>query len=96
MKKNIWSQNITKIPLFLQPFLWSYNLSQLDLKKHKNIIIKNILDLGNSQAIEWLKQQYNKDEIKTAIKASNFSDWSKKSINLWELIYDVKPKKTRF
>lgn len=96
MKKVIQSQSEAKIPQFLQPFLWSYDLSQLDLTKHKNIIIKNILDLGTSQATDWLKQQYSEDEIRETIRESVFSDWSKKSINLWTLVYNISPKKTRF
>ncbi len=31
------------IPVFLQPFLWSYDLSRMESEKHKNIIIKNII-----------------------------------------------------
>lgn len=89
-------KKINKIPKFLQPFLWSYDLSKLDKKKHKNIIIKNILNLGTEQATNWLKKQYNKKEIKKAIALSIQSDWSKKSINLWSFIYNVEPKKTRF
>ncbi len=84
------------IPEFLQPFLWSYDLACLDREKHKNIIIKNILDLGNTQATDWLKQNYTKNEICKAIRQSILSDWSKKSINLWAQIYGVHPKQNRF
>ena len=84
------------IPQFLRPFLWSYDLSRLDMEKHKNIIIKNILDFGTVQATDWLKENYSKDEIKKAIALSIQSDWSKKSINLWSFVYNVQPKKTRF
>ena len=84
------------IPQFLQPFLWSSDLSQLDTEKHKNIIIKNILDFGTVQATDWLKKNYSRNEIKKAIELSIRSDWSKKSINLWSFIYNSQPKKTRF
>ena len=84
------------IPQFLRPFLWSYDLSRLDTEKHKNIIIKNILDFGNIQATDWLKENYSQNEIEEAIKLSTRSDWSKKSINLWSFIYNVQPKETRF
>lgn len=90
------SKNKKDIPQFLQPFLWSFDLSQLDIEKHKNIIIKNILNLGTVQATDWLKENYSKSEIKEAIKLSIKSDWSKKSINLWSFIYSVQPKETRF
>ena len=81
------------VPDFLQPFLWSYDLSQLDLEKHKNIIIKNILDFGTVQATDWLKKNYTTEEIKKSIQNSYSSDWSKKSLNFWSLIYEVTPKR---
>lgn len=84
------------IPQFLQPFLWSYDLSRLDIERHKNIIIKNILDFGTVQTTDWMKKNYSKNEIREAIKLSVRSDWSKKSINFWSFIYSVQPKETRF
>jgi len=85
-----------EIPQFLKPFLWSYDLSRLDMEKHKNIIIKNILDLGTVQATDWMKENYTESDVKEAIKLSIRSDWSKKSISLWSFIYDVQPKDARF
>ena len=96
MSISINKKQSKEIPQFLQPFLWSYDLSRLDIKKHKNIIIKNILNIGTSQATDWLRMTYSQDEIREAIKHSVQSDWGKKSINLWSLIYNVSPKKTRF
>ena len=89
-------EKIDIIPDFLRPFLWSYDIARLDKEKHKNIIIKNILDFGTGQATDWLRQNYTKKEIRQVIKCSIRSDWSKKSINLWELVYGSHPKETRF
>ncbi len=85
-----------KIPSFLKPFLWSYDLSRLDLAKHKKIIIKNILDYGTEEATNWLKKNYSERDIKEAIQQTTRTEWSKKSINLWSFIYNVQPKETRF
>jgi len=82
-----------QIPGFLQPFLWSYDLSRLDLDRHKDIIIKNILDFGTVQATDWLKEKYTSKEIRETIRNSYSSDWSKKSLNFWSLIYGVTPLK---
>ncbi len=82
-----------QIPNFLQPFLWSYDLSQIDTKKHKNIIIKNILDFGDKEATDWLLGEYSKSEIIFVIENSISSDWSKKSLNFWSIIFDINPKK---
>ncbi len=85
-----------KLPDFLQPFLWSYDIKKLDKNKHKDLIIKNVLNLGTSEATNWLKKNYTKQEIKQAIKKSVKSEWSPKSINLWSFLYEVYPKETRF
>ncbi len=95
--KNIFKKKKTQsLPSFLRPFLWSYDLEKMDKEKHKQIIIKNILDSGTKQAIDWLRENYSKKEIQEAIKNSVKSDWSKKSINLWSLVYKVEPKDSRF
>ncbi len=84
------------IPDFLQPFLWSYDLSKMDMKRHKKLIVKNILDFGTAEAIDWLKENYTESEIKEAIAQTTQAEWGKKSIHLWSFIYNSFPKKTRF
>ncbi len=85
-----------QIPDFLQPFLWSYDLSKIDMKRHQKLIIKNILDFGTAEAVSWLKENYTKDEIREVIAQSTRSEWSKKSIYLWSFIYNCSPKEARF
>lgn len=97
-----WFKNIfkkqnkrEKVPSFLRPFLWSYDLEKISKNKHKNIIIKNILDYGTAEATDWLRDNYTEKEIQEVIQKTVRSDWSKKSINLWELIYEVAPRENR-
>jgi hypothetical protein len=85
-----------KIPDFVKVFLWSYDVSQMDIKDDKNIIIKNVLDFGTKKATDWLKKTYSEKEIKEVIQNSVKSSWSKKSINFWSHIYGVFPKESRF
>lgn len=85
-----------QIPQFIAPYLWSYNLSKIDVQKHKNIIIKNILNYGDTASTNWLKETYSDQEIRDTISRSTRTEWSKKSINLWSLIYNVSPKEMRF
>ncbi len=95
--KNIFKKKKARqLPSFLRPFLWSYDLEKMDKEKYKQIIIKNVLDFGTKQAIDWLRENYSKKEIRQVIKNSIKSDWSKKSISLWSLVYGVKPKNKRF
>ena len=45
-----------KLPKFLQPFLWSYNLNVLDTSKQpdRQLIIQQILNHGDERATKWL------------------------------------------
>lgn len=78
---------------FLRPTFWSYDLCDLDSEIHKPLIIKQILNAGDKQALDWLKQSYPDTEIKAVIYDSMVSEWSKKSLSLWSKIYEVNPKR---
>jgi len=84
------------LPNFLKVFFWSYDFYRLDKKKDKRLIIKNILEYGNKEAVNWLRKTYSEDEIKNTIKNSVKTEWSKKSLNYWSLIYEVQAKESRF
>jgi ABC-type metal ion transport system substrate-binding protein len=82
---------------FLQPTFWSYHLSDLDQTKHKNLIVKQILNHGDDEALRWLQASYSSKDIKEVIEKSMVSEWSKKSLNLWTLIYSATPsRQSRF
>lgn len=76
---------------FLRPCFWSYRLSDLDIKKHQNLIIKQILNHGHQAATDWLRATYREEEIRDVLINSARSDWSPKSLTLWSLIYHARP-----
>lgn len=78
-------------PVFLQPFLWSYDLSQMDIERDKRVIVQQILDYGTKPATDWLRRTYSVDDIRAGIENSASGDWSKKSLALWELVYEARP-----
>ena len=77
------------IPKFVQPFLWSYDTNSLDLTRDKRRIITNVLNLGTSQATDWLFEVYTKDDIKNCLTNPLPGEWNKKSLNFWSLIFEV-------
>jgi len=84
-----------KMPKYVKPFLWSYDIKKLDKKEHKKRIITNVLNFGTSQATEWLFKQYNKKEIKEVVADPLPGEWNAKSLNLWSIVFDVKSKITK-
>ena len=82
------------IPTYIHPFLWSYDISKLDLSRDKKRIITNILNLGTAEATKWLFQVYSIEDIKETIITPLPGEWSYKSLNFWGLFLDVKPGQT--
>ncbi|MDP1688705.1 MAG: hypothetical protein Q8L47_01060 [bacterium] len=79
------------IPSYVRPFLWSYDISQLDLSRDKKRIITNVLNLGSSEATKWLFGTYTHNDIKNAVIDPSPGEWSKKSLNFWGIVLGVKP-----
>jgi len=79
------------IPKFLQPYLWSYDLSQMNTKEDKVIIITQVLNFGDKRAIKWLFKTYTIPEIKSVLKKPQRGLWLEKSINYWTKILNVTP-----
>ncbi len=50
-------------PKDLQAALWSSNVRQLDLEKHKPYIIHQVLTFGTIEQLKWLFKTYPKREI---------------------------------
>ncbi len=97
MKLFSFFRKTNKLPSFLKPFFWSYDFSKLNIQNHKKLIIQNILNYGNEKSVKWLRKKFSEDDIKGVIKNSSQSEWDKKSLNLWSLVWEVKPiKKVRF
>lgn len=84
------------IPKFLQPYLASYNLRQLNIKKDKRTIITQILNKGNSKAVKWLFENYSLSEIKEVVKNPARGMWFEQSLSYWQRIFNLKIPKDNF
>jgi hypothetical protein len=84
-----------KLPKFLQPFLWSYNLNSFDLNNssHRKLIIRHILNYGNERAVKWLLKNFSLEEIKKVLKTPVRGFWRPLSLNYWLKITGVNLRK---
>lgn len=80
------------IPEFVYPFLWSYDISKMNLKRDKKRIITNILNFGTTKATDWLFSVYDKNDIKENVKNPMPGEWSEKSLNFWSIVLNVESK----
>lgn len=82
------------IPQFVQPFLWSYDITALDLVRDKKRIITNVLNLGTKPATDWLFETYTKKDIRDCLAHPLPGEWNDKSINFWSFLLNVNTEPT--
>ena len=83
----------TVFPLAVESCLWSYDTTHLDVVHDKEIIIRQVLDVGTKSATDWLRSVYSETEIGTVIADTPASAWrSRKSLALWSLVYGTIPR----
>ncbi|MFA6922897.1 MAG: hypothetical protein WC223_01465 [Bacteroidales bacterium] len=88
-----------KLPQAVKVCLWSYDTDKINLSNpnDRHRIILNVLNHGTKKAVEWLWENFSKEEIAETIKNSIASEWDRKSLNFWSLIYRASPtRKSRF
>jgi len=96
IKFYILCYNIHMIPRIIWPFLWSYDVNSMDIKADCKIIIFNVLNYGDFDAIKWLFKTYREEEIVSNANIFPETSWNKKSLNLWKIRLGINPKKSRF
>ena len=67
----------------IQKYFWDVNPASVDPILHKRYVIERILDLGDEQAVAWLRRAYAKADILAVIEDSK--RLSPKSRNFWRL-----------
>ncbi len=78
------------IPKFVQPFLWSYDIKELNLSRDKRRIITNVLNLGTKEATDWLFKTYTKEDIKDCLVHPLPGEWNNKSMVFWSFLMNIK------
>lgn len=80
------------LPKFLEPFLPSYDISQMNLKDRydKKLIIEAILNQGTMKEIKWLFKTYSLREIKNVLRDPGRGCWNERALNYWTKIFDIK------
>jgi hypothetical protein len=85
-----------KLPDLLQPYLASYNLRELSIRKDKELIITSILNKGDQKALDWLAKTYTRKEILNIVKKPKKGFWHKDVLQYWLRIFGIKLSKPDF
>ena len=83
-----------KMPDYILRCLWSYDISEVDFDRHKNLIITRVLNYGDWQGVEWLYKNYSEDDLEQVVKKPRRGLWFKRTLNFWLTVLqiDLSPK----
>lgn len=88
-----------KLPKEVKVCLWSYDTNKISLSNPDDRfrVIFNVLNYGTREAVDWLYENFTEKEITQTIHNSIASEWNRKSLNFWSVVYQVSPaRKSRF
>lgn len=78
------------VPKFLQPYVPSYNVMDLNIGRDKDLLITQVLNQGNDRAVKWIFKTYSTSEIRKLVRNPTRGMWYRRSLNYWAKILDVK------
>jgi len=75
------------VPNTLQPLFWDTDLSTFEPSAYSDYTILRALELGDDQAIAWLRETFSATEIRRVIQTER--RLSPKSATFWALVYGI-------
>lgn len=82
---------MAKVPKKFYRFFWEIHVEELDTEESPIYIMKRILDHGTLEAVQWLRKTYGDDKIRELVSGARRRGLSKKTINFWHKIYNIRP-----
>ncbi len=76
-----------QIPNQLHTLFWDVNIATFDPLEHPQYTISRILELGDKDAITWMKGIFSESQIEDILRADE--RLSPKSANFWAIIFGV-------
>lgn len=75
------------IPEIIRAYLWDVDVTTLSPKKHHKFIIERVLEYGDFAAVEWLAENFEKEQIIEVLRVSKRI--SPKTGNFFAMYYKV-------
>jgi hypothetical protein len=73
------------VPDFIDQYLW--DVEGVEQEKHSEFIIARVLEYGDGQAFDWLRESYSAEEIKQVLETCR--NISAKTANFYCKLYNV-------
>lgn len=75
------------IPQHLVSLFWDINAATFDPAAYPEYAIARVLEYGDRNAVDWLRQTFREDQIKQVIREER--RLSPRSANFWSLVYGM-------
>ena len=75
------------IPSELITLFWDTNLETFHPAAHPDYTIFRILEVGDQEAVNWMRETFSDDEIRRVLRTER--RLTRKSANFWALIYGI-------
>jgi len=81
--------NTNQVPASIARCLWSYDISELDFDRDKDLIITQVLNYGDWQAVKWLYGTYSEEDVQQVVKRPRKGAWFKRTLTFWLTIFQI-------
>jgi hypothetical protein len=81
------------IPSELRTLFWDTDLDTFRPATHPDYTIFRILEFGDHQAVNWMRETFSDHEIRRVLRAER--RLTRKSANFWALIYGIPAEQVR-
>jgi len=82
-----FSEESASVPVRFRTLFWDTALENINLKSHARYVIEKVLEFGDLDAFEWLRDVYPGKQIKETLYLSR--GLSDKSRNFWLIWFEV-------
>jgi len=82
-----------RLPESFRGYFWDVDFDTLTLENAPTLILKRIIDRGDTSAIRWMRRHYTDEQIKNLLLFTR--DLSQKSATFWADLLHIDHKKVR-
>ena len=85
----VFSEQNKSLPVFFKPILWSYNFSDIEAEKHREIIIVNAINYGDLKHWRWLVSNYGRSVVAEALRKIPATEIRPSARRLASIIFSI-------
>ena len=80
----------SRLPKYFEYLFWWCDFSSINLKEHKDLIIRQVLNYGNKKHLNWIIKNIGKQEIKKVIKNLAQSEFHQNGLKIASDVFGIK------